>query len=366
MALTTFISNTPAGALNGSGITNPAGGFKIAQAVTYTQNGYSCDVNKVHFPLQIGVPVSPIYTWDIIPASVSQTCISPATVVGTGTNVIQLPLQTTVQGTEPNIQSIPFTFVTNQFDQPQGVLLDCERCMTFYFSSPTQRAVYAFFSAYDYRGVYSQGGNSSNLTTGYLIPIGATSYTIPCPVSYIPEPVQLSESPYTTNTTATVSIGTSSYIGFPYMIANPSYIISAYWNNTNLVGTGTFIPAFNWRVPSSALNVNYSPRGFWSLPSAADGSKMLVITAYYPGADSELNAEIQNLNQSSLKVAQIQKKASSAYPTPVFVENNILPYDLTGVQINWNIPVQTIANIEAGNVPGDAVFYQNYIAACNA
>lgn len=336
MALTTIIPN----------LVSP---FKKPQTVSHLSNGISTDIHGVQFPLQVGVPVQNIYTFRVIPAPVSNTCVAQAaSYFGSEAPGGFITLNTSIQGTGANITAKPFTFLGQQ-----GLLLDCERTLQLNFSTVTLVDTVVTIRAYDYRGV--------PVVTTTNLDAGSGSAAIGLPVTGVMS-IYFSVNPFSGGSgNETISAGTTGFIGLPYYLRNLQYIISSSWNEAAVDSDGgTIIPGFNWRGLDTLVDINSCARGFVNVgDQLPDGSKQLVITYYVSGSDSELNAEVANLNQSSLKIAGIHKTASSSYPNPVYVYPYLIDYDLTGIQINPGLTVQE------GN-SGDSAFYLKYYNLCNA
>ncbi len=333
MALTTLVQNS----------------LPTIEAPTHYENGLSIGINNVQFPLQVDVPVSPIYTFKIVPASIDTDCIAAAQSLGTGTAGGNLTLQTTVQGTAPNIISQPITYRGQT-----GVLLDCERALAIVFSSPTQVATVLTVSGYDYRGVPTQ------YTSGTLA-TGTDDFSETVPFSVITS-VNFSVNPFISDASKTISVGTNQWIALPYLLTNDDYVISTSWAGSPLSSSsGAVYTGYNWRLNSSYGT--YSARGFVDCGlTAPNGTNLLVITYYVYGADAELSNQISNKNQSALKIVNVQKNASSSYPTsslplnvPVFVYPKLLPQDLTGLQLNTTVALTS-------QTTPDAQFFLNYKA----
>lgn len=335
MALTTIIPNTLVP-------------FAKPQSVSHLSNGISTDIHGVQFPLQVGVPVQNIYTFKIVPAPVSSNCIAPAaSYFGSGATGGSITLNTTTQGTGANITATPLTFLGQR-----GLLLDCERYLQITFSTATLAASVMTITGYDYRGV--------KMVVTQSLTLGSTSQAVGLPICVVTN-ISFSVNPFVGNGAATLAIGTNSYIGLPYALKTTAYVVNTVWNNAALsASSGTTVAAFNWRALTTFSNLNCPARGFVNVgTNAPDGTRQLVITYYVYGPDSELDGEVVNLNQSSLKIANIQKTASSEYPNPVYVMPALLDYDLTGVQINPGLTVSEGAS-------GDSAFYLSYYTKCNA
>jgi len=330
MALTTFIPK----------LIPP---FTKPQEVSYITNGISMDVNNVKFPLQAGVPIQPIYMFKVIPAPSSANVTSPYTTSTNSAGFTLNPITTQQSATvssAPFIQVQPITFLGKS-----GALLDCERSLVVNFTTPSTATTIMTLKGYDYRGVAVQ-------TTTPALTIGTTNYVISTPISIFTS-ISFSSNPFFVSA-ATITVQTTDEIGFPYLLTSQSYVISANWNGTSLLpSSGFFSPGYLWRT-LGAFTVNTSARGFWELPSSPDGIKEFIMTAYYYGADSEINAEINNLNQSSLKVVGVTKTDSSSYPTPTYVYPYLVSQDLTGVQIDEG------AQLTADGYAGDSAFLYAY------
>lgn len=330
MALTTIIPNT----------TTP---FVKPQSVSHISNGISTDINGVQFPLQVGVPVQNIYTFKIIPAPSSDDCVAAAQSLGQSVSGGSLTLQSSVQGTAPNIISQPVIFLGQK-----GVLLDCERALGFSFSIPTTQDTVCTVTGYDYRGVAIK-------TTSEDIPAGTSGTTVTTPICIVTD-VSFSTNPIP-NSAGTISVGNTTYIGLPYLLTNAGFIVSAIWAG-EVLDPDEIILGYDWRTLAE-LDTGSTARGFLNLfeGGGTDGTNMLVFTYYVYGSDSELNAEINNHNQSSLKIVGVQKTASSSYATPTYVLPYLVEQDLVGVQINQ----MGLTNPGGG---GDEAFMVKYADAC--
>lgn len=328
MALTTIIPNT----------TLP---FLKPQSVSHLSNGISTDINNVQFPLQAGVPVQNIYTFKVIPTASSNTCIAAAQSFGTGAAGGYLTLNSTNTGTAPNILSkAPITFLGQQ-----GVLLDCERGVKITFSTGISTATVMTINGYDYRGV------AINYTTPTLN-IGNTGVSLSIPMSIVTS-VYFSTNPYSGNATPTISVGTTPFIGLPYLLTNVAYVTYASWAGAPLVSSSQIHPGYNWREAEAFGN--YSARGFIDLGSTLpNGANILAVTYYVYGSDSELNAEIANYNQSSLKIAGIQHTDASTDANPIWVLPYLVKEDLVGIQVNIT------SNPLTPTSGGDAPFFIAY------
>jgi hypothetical protein len=339
MALTTFVQNS----------------LPSIDEPTYFKNGLSLDVNEVQFPLQIGVPVSPIYTFKVVPVSSNAgNEVSPAFNFGTGTAGGVAPLNTAATGTAPNIASIPY-----EYNGENGVLLDCERSIVWFSDVVTTQAFKIILKAYDFRGVLIQW-------TSPTINVGAQLLVLSPPVSLVVS-VTFTANPLSGVTGQSMGIGTTDNIGLPYFLPNASFVIGGSWANNPFATDGTVYEyGYNWRQQATLSSTYTSARGFVNIGSTpANNTNVLVATYYVYGADAELNKQIEVKNQSQLKVVGVKKNTSSAYPTtnsplnqPVFVYPNLVPQDLTGVQLNPGVALATTSS----DLGGDSVFMLNYNA----
>lgn len=330
MALTTIIPNT----------TPP---FIKPQSVSHITNGITTDINGVSFPLQVGVPVQNIYTFKVIPSTGTTTSVLDAQkFAGDNTSGGTLQLNTVVKGTGTDIHSQPIVFLGQN-----GVLLDCERCLLVTLTEATTSTSVLTITGFDYRGVAIKW-------TSAELAIGTTTFSVNNPFSIVTS-VSFAGNPFVGNINATISVGTSGFIGLPYYLKDVSYVISAMWNGATVESDdGAVFIGYNWRAVA-ALDTSYSARGVVNVgASLPNGSRLLVITYYVYGSDSELNAEINNLNQSSLKIVGVLN-SGSAVPNPAPVFPYLVKQDLTGVQIN----PAGVSNPGGG---GDQTFFEAYIA----
>lgn len=291
------------------------------QKTSYLRNGMSSDIEGVKFPLQSGVPIQNLYMFKVIPASFSATCVSSANYWLSGGQ----PLNQVDTGSKPNIISTALNLknitgfgISNR--DVTGILLDCERCLTFTFGGGTTiTSTTVTVKGFDYLGTAIE---FSSVISGSV-----TSVTLLQPISIVTS-IAFSNDFNSEGSEGlqTVSVGNSNIIGLPYYLKDYSYVMGVSWAGTALAST-TATAGKNWRVsdPSSTP----SPvRGCVTLPTATDGASLLTCCYYVYGSDSELNAGINNANQSALKVASIQISTGPK-------EQNVVPfltkYDLTGV-----------------------------------
>lgn len=290
---------------------------KKPQVTSHTLNGFTVGVNSVQFPLQTDVPLQPIYTFKVVPAVVAAACIAPSfafsgTIPGGGW---VLPLVTTIQGTAPNITATPLNFLGTP-----GVFLDCERAVKFYYSGTVTTTHTITVTGYDYLG--------TALNQAITVTTGTTANTTAC--FAIVTSIVFSTNP---GSGVSVTVGTSGIIGLPYFLSTAQFVTYSSWNGTTLAaGSGTVNVGYNWRQNGGQSTTTIARGSVNTGTNAPDGTRMLVISYYVYGADSEANAEVQNLNQSSLKIYNFKKNATSEYPAPIFATPYFTKYDLTGVQ----------------------------------
>lgn len=329
MALTTPIYN-----LNAAG--KPVA--PVMQNVSYITNGISTDITQTQFPLQLGVPVKNLYNFQVIPAESNtlqaNTCVSQITTL-TGAGTFTLPLNTvdTVSAVNPLPLVSTISRVVSANGQYPAILLDCERRIGLYFGGATTLAVNCTVQALDYRGV--------PMTIQQTIPLGTTSISITNPVCVVLS-VVLSGNPG-----VTVAVGNAGVIGYPYYIKDISQVVQCIWNGVAQEQGDAFagqVSGYNWRSipPSNAASMVNPTRGCFITTSDGqplpNGTMKLSITYNVQGSDSELNANVQNLNESAIGCLGVYKTTSGDYALPYIVEG-----DLIGVQ--WN------SNPDAGQRP---------------
>lgn len=317
----------------------------INQTVSYTTNGFSQDVTQTQFPLQLGVPSQPIYMFRVIPAesssTASQTCVaSSQTISASGSTTLQLKTTSTSGTASGHLISTIAKSIT--FNGKTAIMLDCERCLTFSFVTATTQIGSATIEGYDYRGI--------PMTIAVTIPADVTDVIVTNPISIVTS-IVINSSPYSTSA-GLFGVGNSAYIGLPYLCSDYSQIVSVMFENivfqsdsyADLIALGN-----DWREnpPTSGLLMNENPtRGtvnIEELTSADNGSAVLQIVYYVAGADSELNANVQNLNQSALAMLGVQTTTSGVYALPYIVEP-----DLIGLQWNdSNTPTTQVLFINA-------------------
>jgi hypothetical protein len=325
------------------------------QLTTNFTNGISQGISDIYFPLTMTVPVSPIYVFKLIPTGgFEANQVSETLTFGTTGGGQSAVLNTTVFGTAPDIVSIPYNY-----NGEDGVLLDCERTICLWdFTAVTTQEFTVTMTGYDFRGVAIQW-TSDTVAVG----TGAAGLYLDPPISFVTS-VVISANPFggSSPTGGQFNVTCTNTFGLPYFLPNASYLISENWAEAPLSSSSYSVTdyGYNWRQQASS-DTYLSARGRVTTGATLPtGANMLVITYYVYGASSELSNEIENKNQSSLKIVGVQKNASSAYPTtthplnrPVFVYPYLVSQDLTGVQTNPNV---TLAN----SLGGDSQFLLNY------
>ncbi len=294
----------------------------IPQVTSHVVNGFTTDIQGVQFPLQMGVPLQNMYMFKVVPAAFSSTCVAQLQVV---TPNLPLTFNQDPQGTAPNIITQPLSIENANFGEQIGIELDCERCVTISCASPSTSNVNVTVKGLDYLG---------NAITGTIVlAINTSSIVFLNPLSIVAE-VTLDADPG-----SEVSVGNSNDIGLPYYLYNDQFFIKGSFG-TDVLITQDITLAYNWRLNNPSIT-QYPNRGTINTYNLPDGVKMLVCTYYVMGSDGEINAEINNINQSSKKIVSVQNNTSGNAVLPY-----ITPYDLKGVVY-----------------PEDLVFINKYISA---
>lgn len=380
MALTVPVNGT----LNAAG--KPAAG--IQQNVSYTTNGFSNDVTQTQFPLQLGVPIQNLYTFNVMPAEVNDYCIAQAqtpTNTSGGSFYATLNTSDTYSLVSAYINTVSRTA---RYNGSNAVQFDCERCLTLNFfqsngttATVTDVATTVVVQALDYRGV--------PMTIAAYLAAGASSFSFGNPVSTVLS-VQFSNTPFTGS--KTFSLGNNSTIGLPYVCRRTVQIVNAAWlgaplRNLTYADQGDFVgmslgDAWRQLTTSELSNPNYmsglnsnANTGFMGNPARgtvaldingsdyeATGSATFSMTYFVYGSDSEINANIQNLNESALAMWDITGVTSASASTTSYAWPYLVQGDLTGYQ--WSMPTLTATNIPttgalsalSGDVPALALY----------
>ena len=291
----------------------------LQQESTYIKNGISQGLNEVQFPLQNNVPLSPNYFWSVCPAPVIANCVASSQAYNAG-GFVTLNASAASMGTAPNIACQPYTF-----GGQTGVLMDMERCLTFTFASDPITACDVII-----KGTDSLGRAMTYQTTGGFITTAATSFTVPQPFSLV---LSIQFTADWTNGTGSplLTVGNGFQIGLPYYLGALEDIIIGDWNSTALaLNTTVYQIAPNWRVAANLTTTTNAPlKGTITVPDAPDGIKVLSLYYYLTGNDAEINANVNNLNASSLIALGVQNTTVAMKPALPIVTS----YDLTGVAI---------------------------------
>jgi len=305
--------------------------YPIKESITNFQNGLSTGINSVTYPLQLDVPLSPIYTFTAVPCVGFQYCIVSdiATITIAANSSVILPLNTGTFTNSGIKAAQPYTF-----NGVPGVLLDMERNVIFSYS--TNGAFNIQMTGYDFRGQLFCNTLPAFVAPPYDVDLGT--------VSFITE-IKLTNTTNAPVTVTSIGVGTANSatseatrIGLPYFLPDATYVISAQWAGA-AVPLADIFAGFNWRSPlnsGTVYNTSASPRGYIQTPTEANSANKLVCTYYVQGADPELDNLLVNKNQSAYKVANIQLAYGSMWTAspPVLVWPNLINYDLTGMQIN--------------------------------
>ena len=330
--------------------------YPIKQTITNFNNGLSTGINSVTYPLQLDVPLSPIYTFTAVPCVGFEYCIVAdiASLTIPANSSVILPLNTGTFTNAGIVASQPY-----RFNGVPGVLLDMERNVIFSYS--TSGSFNIQMTGYDFRGQLFCNLQGALLAPPYDVDLGT--------VSFITE-IKLINTTGSPVMVTSIGVGTASSatseptrIGLPYFLPDATYVISAQWAGA-AVPLADIYAGFNWRSPltgGTVVNTSASPRGYIQTPTEANSANKLVCTYYVQGADPELENLLINQNQSAYKVANIQLAANSAWTAspPVLVWPNLINYDLTGMQVNQG--TLAVSTTPGGDTQAYKT-YQNLIA----
>lgn len=290
----------------------------VRQSTSYMKNGMSYDLNGkggVPFTLQSGVPLQNLYMFRVIPASLSSVCISNLNtwqVTGQPLNQVNTGSGNNIISKAINLKNLTGFGIANR--DVSAILLDCERCISLNFPTVTTSDTEVTATGYDFLG--------NRIIVTADVPSGTTRQVLSNPMSIV-ESVVFSENPG-----VSIQVGNSNNIGLPYYLTNKSYIISCTWNGSAInPQTSQVQAAHNWRV-STTTSTSGATRGYITTSSNTDGTALLTCCYYVMGSDSEVEAELNNAIQSTLKIASIQISTGS---NPQNVIPQLTQYDLTGV-----------------------------------
>lgn len=298
----------------------------IQQTTTYMQNGFAFDVNRVQTPIGEGVSVPPIANYIAVPKAIVANYIAAA------------------QGSTANTAITLSQTYQSTFNGSAVVVLDCARCATI-----TLAATLGFNATFTITGYDI---NYKALTCAATIVAGQLTITTVSAFLLVS-----SVTPSVTISTTTFTVGTSDRIGLPYYLSNLGDVNTVSYNalfptiNTALVTVG-----YAWRTTGGVNSTSNDANGIIILPSASDGAKILRIQYYCYGADSQINALLNNqesgafpnatstqtINNSIVTYARIQRNVSNTK----YVYGTLLSYDLLGPRF-----------------PNDSAFITSYVTA---
>lgn len=309
--------------------TNVPGATK--QTTSFTNNGFSTDtLGGFNFPLQKGVPYQNLYTFKVIPAIDSDTCVASSQSWPGATTSYTLNTTNTVSGT----QLLSTAFLYNGLP---AIRLDCERSVSIKTTGTTTATIAVTISGLDYIGNPLQV--VEGITAGFNGSIGLSA-----PISVI---TSITSS---ANPGVPLSFGNGGQrIGLPYFLSQLSYVTSCTWDTTAVSINSTNITVGTiWRqTPPISLLFTNTPRGYVTVPTDADGVRPLVITYLVSGSDSEMNGELANLNQSTLKLINANVAVAGnkpGFPTGQYIWPYLTQYDLVGMNYPGDLAAATIYN----------------------
>lgn len=287
----------------------------IKQITSYTNNGFTTDtVGGVTFPLQQGIPYQNVYTFKVIPASESNTCVTSSQSWPGSTTSYALNTADTLNGTETISKYV-------YYNGQAGIKLDCERGISMTMAGTTTQTTFITMNGFDYRGIpVSFTGGISSGASG--------TYSFNYPISIVTS-ITASANPGVNLSFGNASGGYfNSHIGLPYYLANKAFIVNCVWGDDDIDVSTNVTLGQNWRTtPPVDASLNIGARGNVQLGSAADGESMLIVTYFVYGSDSEMNSELQNNIQSTLNIVQVQQNSDDQYIWPYLTK-----YDLVGMQ----------------------------------
>lgn len=201
-----------------------------------------------------GSPVSAIYVYSIVPATMATNNISTAQAVAAAGNL-------TITGTLAS----------------GGVAtLDVPRNVRITSSSASDTAVTATVYGTDTYGI----SMTETITFGGAATVsGAKAFKTVTRVAISAIMV------------GNASVGTGDVFGLPYVSASRNYVLTAY--NGAFVTTGTFVAAV---TTSPATATTGDIRGTYAVPSASDGSKILTLWIYI--VDDDTKAGLYGVTQA--------------------------------------------------------------------
>lgn len=298
----------------------------IPQNTTYLQNGMRWDTNQVSQLYGLGVPQSPMYLYNVIPAA---------------------PVDNYVAAAQAWVSANPITLTTANAITYLGnypvVQLDCQRSLTItIIGGPTTAGTTITVQGWDDRNVAvtSTGTLPTATAAGtYELGVGGNMVTSAQGKCFsMIQSVTLSATPG-----VNFSIGTGSRIGLPYFAPLANYMRGMSWNGVSLNPYGTvFVPGFQFNpiavnpaplpYPVSVTASTTDARGFVDLNNSGgatlpDGSLLLSVYFYVYGADSYLQAQLTNQVPSAIGQTNIGGYTSPGVPATNPAGGNVISYN---------------------------------------
>lgn len=297
----------------------------IQQEVSHIVNGISTDIYGVSFPLTSGVTMPQLCVYNLIPPPTVASSVGYFLTTAFNGGVITLNTANTSGSGILITEAISFN--GNQAIKFANGL---ENSVWFSPASATVTGMNVTITGYDYCGV----AVSEVLT----INAGSVSGVIQSNKTYW----LVTSITFSANPGVNVQIGNGYLFGLPYMLRSFSNVINAWWNNAQIDPTLYMGPANPWRSTAPNMTAHTpdtlttSARGVIKVPSTAapNGVRLLSTSYYVYGANAQTEAELTNLNQSTLTWVGVQRNASNtAYVAPSLTEA-----DLTGLQYPGDLP----------------------------
>src|SRR5580692_4452269 len=117
------------------------------QKTSYTNNGFTTDtVGGLQFPLQQGVPYQNLYVFKVVPAALSNTCVTSSQSWPGATTSYRLNTISSLTGNQTITSAITY-------NGKSAIKLDCERLLSVTPFSATTASSVITVEGYDYRGV---------------------------------------------------------------------------------------------------------------------------------------------------------------------------------------------------------------------
>lgn len=339
----------------------------IPQTTSFVNNSFSTDTNGgIQFPLQKGVPMKSIYMFKITPAesisATSKTSIAQAQAItanGGGNLTLNAGNSETSQGLvdfyshRVAYSGAPIVLTGNQSTlNPRFtggancILLDCERTVSISNggTAATTAPINVTIGGWDYRGtpVAEQYTINAGLGVGSN-KISEKTYSI---VGYVNISGNAGASVLWEAGTYGQATTSVAGVGLPYFLSDKNDVISLSQGGVPQAWQTYVIPGTNWRSLTAPTITSNAACGRLQFPITPNGIDAIALTYLVYGADSETNANVQNLYEPTL----LQYSFETNQKTPA---QYVLPYltinDLVGMQY-----------------PGDIVQYQAYVKACAA